>query len=122
MAEPSSSQDSNVIVMNSTVPRRTNPVSFNRKELDLLLQVYSRKVASGEWRDYAIDMIKERAVFSVFRKTSEVPLYMIEKTPKLARRQGAWSVTNSNGFVLKRGHDLVNVLKVLEKRPKLVSY
>ncbi|MEZ5871393.1 MAG: DUF2794 domain-containing protein [Nitratireductor sp.] len=94
-------------------------VSFDRRELDLILRLYGYKVAAGEWRDYAIDMLRERAVFSVFRRTAEVPLYSIEKNPKLARKQGAWSVTGSDGQILKRGHDLNTVLKVLEKRPKL---
>ena len=96
-------------------------VSFHRKELDMLLQVYGRKVGSGEWRDYAIDMLKDRAVFSVFKRTSDVPLFSIEKTPKLTRKQGAWSVTNASGHILKRGHELSNVLKVFEKKPRLVA-
>ena len=94
-------------------------VSFDRRELDLILRLYGLKVASGEWRDYAIDMLRERAVFSVFRRSAEVPLYRIEKNPKLTRKQGAWSVTGADGRVLKRGHDLATVLKILEKRPKL---
>ena len=101
--------------------RNQDIVSFHRKELDMLLQVYGRKVGAGEWRDYAIDMLKDRAVFSVFKRTSDVPLFSIEKAPKLARRQGAWSVTNASGQILKRGHELANVLKILEKKPRLVS-
>ena len=113
---------SNVIFLHSGSVKPTNPtVSFHRRELDLLLQTYSRKVGAGEWRDYAIDMLKDRAVFSVYRRTSEIPLYFIEKTPKLARKQGEWSVTNANGQILKRGHELAQVLKVLEKKTKLVS-
>ena len=86
-----------------------------------MIQFYSARVSSGEWRDYAIDMLKDRAVFSVFKRASEVPIYTIEKMPKLARRQGEWSVINANGLVLKRGHELKQVLKVLDKKPKLVS-
>lgn len=96
-------------------------VSFDRKELNLILRVYGFRVASGEWRDYAIDMLKGRAVFSVFRRTSEVPLYMIEKNPKLARRQGAYSVINASGHILKRGHDLTQVLRVFDKKPRLAA-
>ena len=96
-------------------------VCFDRHEIGQMMQVYSRKVATGEWRDYAIDMLEKRAVFSVFKRSREVPLFTIEKTPKLAKRQGAWSVTNSTGQILKRGHELSNVLKVLEKQAKLVS-
>jgi len=99
----------------------SNIVRFDRKELNLILRVYGFRVASGEWRDYAIDMLKGRAVFSVFRRTSEVPLYMIEKNPKLARRQGAYSVINASGHVLKRGHELAQVLKLFDKQPKLVA-
>ncbi|MFD1697631.1 DUF2794 domain-containing protein [Roseibium aestuarii] len=94
-------------------------VSFNRRELDAILRLYGRMVADGEWRDYAIDLLKEKAVFSVFRRTSEMPLYRIEKDPKLARRQGAYSVVAAGGMVLKRGHELPQVLKVLEKKKHL---
>ena len=98
-----------------------NIVRFDRKELNQILRVYGFRVASGEWRDYAIDMLKGRAVFSVFRRTSEVPLYMIEKNPKLARRQGAYSVVNGSGHVLKRGHDLAQVLRFFDRKPKLAA-
>ncbi|MBD8892143.1 DUF2794 domain-containing protein [Roseibium litorale] len=94
-------------------------VSFNRRELDVILRLYGRMVAEGEWRDYAIDLLKDRAVFSVFRRTSEMPLYRIEKDPKLARKQGAYSVVAAGGMILKRGQDLVQVLKVLEKKKHL---
>ena len=94
-------------------------VSFSRRELDRILRVYGFKVAEGEWRDYAIDMLKDRAVFSVYRRTSEVPMHCIEKVPKLARKQGTFVVTGSDGRILKRGHDLDQVLKVFDKKPKL---
>ena len=97
-------------------------VSFNRFDIDTLLQCYSKRVGTGEWRDYAIDMLKDRAVFSIFKRASEVPLYTIEKQPKLQKRQGQWSVINANGLVLKRGHELKQVLKVLDSKPKLVSF
>jgi Protein of unknown function (DUF2794) len=93
---------------------------FNRRELSQILMVYGRKVASGEWRDYAIDMGRDAAVFSVFRRTSEVPLYRIEKCPRLARRQGAYSVITATGLILKRGPDLGRVLSVLEKTVRVV--
>jgi len=89
---------------------------FNRLELNQILNVYGRMVAAGEWRDYAIDMLREKAVFSVFRKSSEYPLYRIEKNPKLARKQGAYSVITPTGLILKRGHDLRRVLGVLDKK------
>ena len=99
----------------------SNIVRFDRKELNQILRVYGFRVASGEWRDYAIDMLKGRAVFSIFRRSSEVPLYMVEKNPKLERRQGAYSIINASGHVLKRGHELAQVLKFFDKKPKLVS-
>ena len=101
-------------------PAAQRQVSFNRAELRSILDLYARKVAEGEWRDYAIDFTRDKAVFSVFRRTSEVPLYRIEKDPKLARRQGAYVVIAASGLVLKRGHDLVRVLRVLDKPLKLV--
>jgi hypothetical protein len=90
-------------------------VSFCRQELQDILKVYGRMVAAGEWRDYAIDMLPDCAVFSVFRHASEVPLYRIEKTPKLARRQGAYSVVAQTGMILKRGPELTRVLHVFDK-------
>lgn len=96
-------------------------VSFDKRELGEILRLYGRKVAEGEWRDYAIDFGAQRAVFSIFRRTSEVPLYRIEKDPKLARRQGAYSVVNSSGLTLRRGSDLARVISVLDRGVKLVS-
>ena len=95
-------------------------ISFDRRELSEILNVYGRMVAAGEWRDYAIDTLKDRAVFSIFRRTSEMPLYRIEKHPKLARRQGAFSILAASGLVLKRGHDLASVLRMFDKTLKLV--
>ena len=91
-------------------------VRFERAELNRILSIYGRMVAAGEWRDYAIDFLDDRAVFSVFRRTSEMPLYRIEKNPKLRNRQGQYSVIAATGHVLKRGHDLVQVLRVLERK------
>jgi len=80
------------------------------------LRVYGQMVAAGEWRDYAIDHLDDRAVFSIFRRTAEVPLYRVEKNPKLANRQGAYSVIAASGLILKRGKELRNVLKVFDKK------
>jgi hypothetical protein len=96
-------------------------VTFNRRELDRILRLYGRKVAAGEWRDYAVDFLKDRAVFSVFRRSSEMPLYRIEKNPKLARRQGAYSVVSATGLIVRRGHELDRVLRALDKGPRLVA-
>jgi len=95
--------------------------TFDRQELSAILDIYGRKVAAGEWRDYAIDIGRDKAVFSVFRRASEFPLYRIEKVPRHARRQGAYSIVAPAGLILKRGHDLLRVLRVLEDRVRLVS-
>ncbi|MBK1624696.1 DUF2794 domain-containing protein [Afifella marina] len=98
------------------------PVAFHRTELDVILRVYGRRVAEGEWRDYAIDHMADRAIFSIFRRASEMPLYKVEKVPALARKQGAYRVVATGGTILKRGHDLAQVLKILDKpKLKLVS-
>ena len=89
-------------------------VAFNRRELSLLLNIYGRKVAAGEWRDYALDMLTDGAYFSIFRRTSERPQYVIEKNPKLRNRQGQFTVTNAQGKVLRRGHELDKVLRVFD--------
>ncbi len=102
------------------LPESQRQTAFTRQELNAILAVYGRKVAAGEWRDYAIDLGRDKAVFSVFRRSSEIPLYRIEKSPKLARKQGAYSVVAPAGLILKRGHDLLRVLSVLD-RPRLVS-
>ena len=90
-------------------------MTFSRRELNRIFGLYGRKVAAGEWRDYAIDFLKDRAVFSVFRRASEVPIYRIEKNPKLARRQGAYSVISATGLIVRRGHELDRVLRVIDR-------
>jgi hypothetical protein len=90
-------------------------VAFSRRELSLILSVYGRMVAQGEWRDYAIGFSRDAAIFAIFRRTSERPLYRIEKRPKLTTRQGAYAVVTMAGFVLKRGHALEQVLRVFNK-------
>ncbi len=109
------------IFTNTSKPRTPPPVTFHRRELDLILKVYGRMVGEGEWRDYAIDHLRDRAVFSVFKRAGEVPLYRIEKNPKLAAKQGAFSVLNAHGTILKRGHELAQVLKAFDKVLKLVK-
>lgn len=91
-------------------------VAFHRTELSVILSVYGRFVAAGEWRDYGISCLREVAVFSVFRRTAEHPLYRIEKRPKLRDKQGMYSVVGMNGQIIRRGHDLKTVLRVLERK------
>lgn len=107
--------------MNSLTPfpgRGASPevVAFQRRELGVILSLYGRMVAAGEWRDYGISTLRDVAVFSVFRRTAENPLYSIEKRPKLRNRQGQYAVIGIDGQVLKRGHELKTVLRVLERK------
>lgn len=102
-------------------PEPIRRTTFDRYELTAILDLYGRKVASGVWRDYAIDLLRDKAVFSVYRKSSEYPLYRIEKDLRLARKQGAYSVIAAGGLIMKRGQDLKRVLSVLEDRPGVVS-
>lgn len=109
--------------MTIQVPSQVTPferppeqVAFHRTELSVILGLYGRMVAAGEWRDYGISCLREIAVFSVFRRTAEIPLYRIEKRPKLRNKQGMYAVIGTNGQVLRRGHDLKAVLRVLERK------
>ena len=95
-------------------------VTFTRIELNRILNLYGRMVADGEWRDYAIDFLRDRAVFSVFRRASEVPIYRIEKDPRLARKQGIYSVISASGLILRRGHELDRVLLVIDRKLAVV--
>ena len=101
----------------ATPPRRAvQTVSFTRSELTRILGVYGQFVVAGEWRDYAIDCLEDAAVFSIFRRASEMPLYRVEKRPKLARRQGAYQIVSMSGAILKRGADLSQVLRVFDRQ------
>lgn len=91
-------------------------VAFHRTELAPILSLYGKMVAAGEWRDYGISCLKDLAVFSVFKRTAENPIYRIEKRPKLRAKQGQYAVVGVDGQVLKRGHDLQTVLRVLERK------
>jgi hypothetical protein len=91
-------------------------VSFDRRELSLILSLYGRMVAMGEWRDYGISCLRDAAIFAIFRRTAEHPLYCVEKRPRLRARQGMYAVIGSEGQVLRRGHDLAAVLRVLEAK------
>ena len=118
-SDPSQSHGSAAQGRPATAP--VNQVTIERRELDRILCLYGRKVADGEWRDYAIDFLKDRAVFSVFRRASEYPIYRIEKNPKLSRKQGAYSVISATGHIMRRGHELDRVLRVLDPSLSLVT-
>jgi hypothetical protein len=91
-------------------------VTFDRLELNRILTIYGRMVAAGEWRDYALDFLDDVAVFSIFRRAAEVPLFRIEKRPRLRAKQGQYSVVAAGGVILKRGHELVQVLRIFDKK------
>jgi len=97
-------------------PQGATQVAFHRTELAVILSLYGRMVAAGEWRDYGISCLRDVAVFSIFRRTAENPLYRIEKRPRLRMRQGQYAVIGPEGQVLKRGGDLKTVLRVLERK------
>ena len=118
---PGESDPSEIFGGASVTAAPVSRVTFDRRELDRIFGLYGRMVAAGEWRDYAIDFLKDRAVFSVFRRSAEVPIYRIEKNPKLARRQGVYSVISATGLIVKRGHELENVLRAVDKSLKLVT-
>ncbi len=114
--EPENSN--NILRFTSKTPK---PIRFDRHELSVIMSLYGRYVAEGEWRDYAIDFSPEAASFAIHRRASEQPLYRITKNPSLAQKQGQYSVIAPGGLILKRGQDLEQVLRVLVKKPKLVD-
>ena len=120
MSEDTDPSENRAMSRNSAPGSLQNRVTFNRLELNRILNLYGRMVADGEWRDYAIDFLKERAVFSVFRRASEVPIYRIEKDPRLARKQGIYSVISASGLILRRGHELDRVLLVIDRKLAVV--
>ena len=97
-------------------------VGFDRRELQAIFNVYGRMVAQGVWRDYAMDFLPTRAIFSIFRRTGEAAYYRIVKEPRAARKQGTYSIVMQTGLILKRGQELPKLLAALEKKPKLVSF
>lgn len=121
MPDRATGASGNVVALNlGRRPAQQTEVRFDRRELDQILRVYGFMVAGGEWRDYGLSHLKDRAVFSVFRRSCEMPLYRIEKIPRRSRRQGAYAIVNASGTVLKRGHDLAHVLKLFDRPLKLV--
>ncbi|MFN3233234.1 MAG: DUF2794 domain-containing protein [Alphaproteobacteria bacterium] len=112
----------NITTLAAHRPGAKPDIFFDRGELNQILRVYGHMVAKGEWRDYAMNGGREQAVFSVFRRTSEMPLYSIVKCPKLARKQGAYAIIGMGGQVLRRGHDLTALLRFFDrKRFKVVD-
>lgn len=116
----STKTDPKIIRLASAGINHVQDVRFDRSELDVILKLYSRMVAANEWRDYAIGHGKDSAVFSIFRRSNDAPLYNVVKQPALAQRQGAYSVTTSTGIVLKRGKSLEIALKVLEQKLRII--
>jgi hypothetical protein len=95
---------------------RASQIGFERSELTRILDLYGRMVAAGHWRDYAIELGREAAVFAAFRRTAERPEVRIEKRPALRNRQGMWALVGESGGILKRGHELANILAPVERR------
>ncbi|MET0249538.1 MAG: DUF2794 domain-containing protein [Sphingobium sp.] len=91
-------------------------VTLERQELQRIMDLYGRMVAAGHWRDYALDMGREAAIFSAFRRTAERPEYRIEKRPALRNRQGMWALAGEAGNILKRGHELAGILAPVERK------
>ena len=120
MSEEADPSEVRAAARNAAVGPLPSRVTFNRLELNRILNLYGRMVADGEWRDYAIDFLRDRAVFSVFRRASEVPIYRIEKDPRLARKQGAYSVISATGLILRRGHELDRVLLAIDRKLAVV--
>jgi len=89
---------------------------FDRLEFNRILTIYGRMVAAGEWRDYALDFLDDVAVFSIFRRSSEMALFQVEKRPRLKSKQGQYAVVAAGGEVLRRGHELAQVLKIFDKK------
>ncbi len=102
-------------------PAPTDVVCFDRREFAAIFSIYGRMVAAGEWRDYALTTGRDLTVFAIFRRAAEVPLYRIEKRPELRNRQGMFAVIGPDGQVLRRGHELAQVLRVLEKTVRVVE-
>ena len=125
MSDERSDPDSSILrwpgVTSEAGARSELVVGFDRRELQAILNLYGRMVAQGIWRDYAMDFMPTRAVFSIFRHTGEAAYCRIIKEPKAARKQGSYSIVMQTGLVLKRGPELGRLLAVLEKKPKLVS-
>jgi len=120
MSEDADPSENRAAARPATANPMPNRITFNRPELNRILNLYGRMVADGEWRDYAIDFLKDRAVFSVFRRASEVPIYRIEKDPRLARKQGMYSVISATGLILRRGHELDRVLLAIDRKLAVV--
>ncbi len=96
--------------------RKPSQIGFERLELTRILDLYGRMVAAGHWRDYAIELGQDAAVFAAFRRAAERPEFRIEKRPELRNRQGMWSLVGEHGAVLRRGHELAPVLAPVERR------
>ena len=113
---PGMAVESNIVPFPTRKNNADNIVSFDRRELNAILSKYGQLVAAGEWRDYALNMSMDAAVFSVFRRTGETPAYRIEKRPKNATRQGQYAIIGSDGRIEKRGHDLRLALRIFDRK------
>ncbi len=120
ISEDTDPSESRAVARTAAAIPPPNRVTFNRLELNRILNLYGRMVADCEWRDYAIEFLKDRSVYSVFRRSSEVPIYRIEKDPRLARKQGMYIVISATGLILRSGPELERVLLVIDSKLALV--
>ena len=111
-------QIQNPQINQNSKPSALTQTFFNKTELNQILSIYGKKVSEGKWKDYAIDTLKDQAVFSVYRKTNEIPQFTIIKIPKLRHSNGVYQIKGQDGRILKRGSELSNLLKILEKDTK----
>ncbi|RKQ69152.1 uncharacterized protein DUF2794 [Litorimonas taeanensis] len=107
---------SNIVPIKKSRKKQPSQVAFDRRELGLILNIYGQMVSKGDWKDYAIDFLQDKAVFSIYRKATEHALYRVEKKPELKNKQGQFAVVAPGGLILKRGHDLATVLRVFDKQ------
>ena len=89
---------------------------FTRKEFGEILPVYGRMVAAGQWRDYDISCHRNSAVFSIFRRAWETPIYRIEKRVDPRSRKNLYLVIGLDGRIIRRGHELRSVLGVFDQK------
>jgi hypothetical protein len=110
------SSESNIVPFPGRQKQSDTIVSFDRRELNTILSKYGQLVAAGEWRDYALNMTRDAAIFSVFKRAGETPAYRIEKRPKNAAKQGQYAIIGSDGRIEKRGHDLRLALRIFDRK------
>lgn len=106
---------------NQKETQNENFVAFQRPEIKILMDIYGKMVSSGLWKDYAMDHGPKLAYFSIFKKSGDNAIYMVEKDPKKSSKQGTYALKDQTGHVLKRGNDLRLVLDSLYKQHQKIE-